>query len=117
MRTADNQGISLPHPVEDLCGCGCNLGDLLISSIRHNQMISLVPQMIEVTKHRHEVKVCHYDRIHLGDASVAAVPIQYGGFVHWRYSSANMNTFLLTDSRNFLMICLVCGSVQYLIGA
>lgn len=74
----DNPNQIIKHAVHGFCSCGCNLDALPVKNIRRNQVIDLVPRLIEVTEHRSEIKVCSCGKIHAGDGGTNVAPIRYG---------------------------------------
>jgi len=79
LKMIDNPDLVIEHPVQGLCSCGCNLAELPVSKIRRNQVIELVPRLIEIIEHRSEIKVCSCGRVHAGDGQIASAPVSYGG--------------------------------------
>ena len=78
LKMIDNPDVIVEHPVQGFCSCGCNLTELPVSRIRRNQVIELVPKLIETIEHRSEVKVCSCGRVHMGGGQIAPAPITYG---------------------------------------
>ena len=79
LKMVDNPDCIVEHRVSGFCSCGCNLTELPVSRVRRNQVIELVPKLIEIIEHRSEIKVCRCGQTHSGDGQLIISPVSYGG--------------------------------------
>lgn len=67
------------HKLDNNCGCGHPLTDIVCSDYKKRQVFDLPPLTIEVTEHRAEVKKCLCGKIHVADFPAGVnSPTQYG---------------------------------------
>ncbi|TSA37311.1 MAG: hypothetical protein D4R64_05875 [Porphyromonadaceae bacterium] len=74
LKMVDTPDLIIEHRLQGFCSCGCNLEELSVSSVRRNQVIDLVPRLIEVTEHRSEIKVCRCGKVHVADEEATKAP-------------------------------------------